>query len=241
MKTERTPTTKIRGSATRAKSVIQLGAAFMVLAAGVANADVITTFNSRAAWNLAVSGAQNIDFGTLAPPSGSYITYATPPGLTVDGVNFSNTGTSNIYVVNQNYCCSTYNRGFDQLVSNVDGTGIIATLPGGTTGAGFDLFTVQIGDGNGTIPGVVSVVVAGNTYLVNTPTAPNSVFFGFLDSTGPISSFTFTPQEASTQADVMNFSFGGTHSGTVPEPTTMLLFGAGLAGLGAVRRRKMRA
>lgn len=201
-----------------------------------ANADTIQTFNSFAGWSAAVSGStQTIDFGALNPPPGGTLTYPAPPGLTIDGVNFSTIGGTGVYIISDSFCCSTYSRGFDTLDTGV-GAGIVVTLPAGTAAAGFYVYTAQLGDGSGVIPGIVDIVVGGTTYSVSTPTAPNSAFFGFVDSTGPVSSFSFTPENSGvTGADIMNFSFAS--SGTVPEPASFTLLGTGLIGLAGAARR----
>jgi MYXO-CTERM domain-containing protein len=213
-----------------------------LIAAGTARADVITTYTSRAAWAAALSGVQTIDFGTLSPPANGFNTYLTPPGLTVDGVNFSDTAKNAIFVEDKGYCCPTYNRGFDSLSSNFSTrTGIVVTLPGGTTGAGFNLWGLTLGDTTGALPGVIDVMVAGNTYVVNTPTFssnPNSVFFGFVDSTGPVANFTFTPGLGTDQANAMNFAFGKTTSSVVPEPRYGWLTLAGGLLIFVWRRRR---
>ena len=81
----------------------------LLLAAFAATSKADTIYNNSAQWIAATSGVTAINFGALSPPIGSYITYATPPGLTTSGVNFSSTG-SDIYDVSENYCCSTYAR-----------------------------------------------------------------------------------------------------------------------------------
>ena len=87
--------------------------------AGYASADV-KTYTSRTAWAAAVSGPTTINFGTAAPvAAGTFTSYQTPPGVTLSGVNFASTRSGGIVsVTSQTFCCSTYLRGSDQLVSN---------------------------------------------------------------------------------------------------------------------------
>src|SRR5258708_34090536 len=107
----------------------------------------VKIYTSRAAWTAAVAAPTTIDFGKAAPvAAGTYRSYQTPPGLTLSGVNFSSTAAGGIVsVTSQTFCCTTYRRGFDQLVSNYDGTGIAVTLPSGIAAFGFDLFSVVSG------------------------------------------------------------------------------------------------
>jgi len=192
-----------------------------ILLSTCALADV-KIYTSRAAWRAAVSDPTTIDFGIAAPvTSGTYRVIQTPPGLTLSGVNFSSTTSGGIItIVSQNYCCATYKRGYDQLASNTDGTGISATLPSTAAAVGFDLFSVESGNGNGTNEGSVDVNVDGQKYVIKTPVAPGAVFVGFISST-PILSLTIVPQQLNgkTQANVMNFSVGSPLSISVVSAT----------------------
>jgi hypothetical protein len=197
-----------------------------------ASADAVTTYNNRATWNAAASGVQTIDFGSLNPPNGGFNTYPSPAGLTVDGVNFTGSPSS-VTVVSDTFCCATYGRGFDTLDTGVAST-ITATLPSGVNAVGFDLFGVQNGDAAGALTETVDITVDGTTYKVTTPTlssSPNLAFFGVVDPSDPISTFTITPEQnpAGVAADIVNFSFGSTTSAPpVPEPSSFLLAGSGL-------------
>ena len=181
------------------------------LLATCARADV-KMYSSRAAWlAAAVSSPTTIDFGKDAPvSSGTYRIIQTPPGLTLSGVNFSSTAPGGlISIVSQNYYCATYKRGYDQLASNTNGTGIAITFPSGMFAFGFDLFSVLSGNGNGTNQDAVDVTVLGQVFTIQTPVAPGAVFVGFVSSTA-IASSTIVPQQlhGGTEANIMNLSFG---------------------------------
>src|ERR1035438_2828830 len=94
---------------------------------GVTLSGVNFASTSRTAWAAAVSGPTTINFGTAAPvAAGTFTSYQTPPGVTLSGVNFASTRSGGIVsITSQTFCCSTYLRGSDQLVSNHDGTGIV--------------------------------------------------------------------------------------------------------------------
>ena len=189
--------------------------------AGYASADV-KTYTSRTAWAAAVSGPTTINFGTAAPvAAGTFTSYQTPPGITLSGVNFASTRSGGIVsITSQTFCCSTYLRGSDQLVSNHDGTGIVVTLPANVTAFGFDLFSVVSGNSAGTNQDSVDVTVAGQKYAVRTAAAPATVFIGFVSST-PISSFTIVPEQTNgaTEANLINFAYASTVTPPAAAPT----------------------
>ncbi len=185
----------------------------------------IQQYSNRAAWSDAVnSNATTIDFGIAAPvASGQAKSY--PNGLTLSGVTFISTVAGNaLNLVSQTYCCATYSRGYEQLTSAADGSGIMVTLPAGTTAFALDLFAVVNGNLTGTDVDKVDVTISGQKYTVTTPAAPGSAFFGVV-STTPISTVVITPQQTNgkTQADVMNFSYGtSATAGTTPIITSVL-------------------
>src|SRR5260370_38353558 len=112
------------------------GLLLSIVAIGTSSAQV-KMYATRAEWLAATSRVTTIDFTTaVRPPAGSYASYP-PPGLTLSGVNFSNTKPAGaVIVVSQTYCCPTYARGYDQLTSD---TVLQVTLPTGSTAVGFDL------------------------------------------------------------------------------------------------------
>jgi len=231
-------TTSVRATVKR----IPLAALLLIGSATVATADV---YSNSAQWEAVTSGVTTVDFSSLSPPSLLYLTYPSPPGLTLDGVNFSAAGNSPVYVINDDYCCLTYARGSDTLSSGATTGGgtVVVALPANTTAIGFNLFTVTLGDVNGDLPGNVDVVINGSTYVVGTATAPNLVFFG-LTSTDPISSLTITPEQVGlgTAVDLTNFSYGQAAAVT-PEPgsyAALILAFGGVILVVRSRRAKQR-
>jgi hypothetical protein len=189
----------------------------------------ITSFSSQAAFDAATSGMTTINFGTAAPPpSGGTTVY--PTGLTLSGVTFTSPAGGTLATISQTYCCPTYARGYDTL----DGypAGIDVALPSGETAFGFLLFTVDLGNLNGTNQDKVDVTLGGKTFTVTTATAPTAIFVGFV-STSSISTISIIP-ETSTDVgtDIMNVAFGnGVPSNTMPEPATVWLLAGSLLSI----------
>jgi len=97
----------------------------------------------------------------------------------------------------------------------------------------------------GTYTGPDSVDIYVNGVFVTTVTEsaghPSSLFIGFTD-TVPITEVTFHNQslflDHEAEMDVLNFAVGtSTVVSPVPEPITLSLFGVGLVGAAAMRRR----
>lgn len=83
----------------------------------------------------------------------------------------------------------------------------------------------------------------GSTVTLDMPFGDMSqggtVFYGFVDAGALITSVTYNAQFDITAVD--DVLFGGSGSNPVPEPSTIFLLGAGLAGVGALRRKFRKA
>lgn len=188
----------------------------LLAAAGVfgnASAGVVT-YTERAIWQTAVYSITTIDFGVaVPPPGGSYSTYSSPPGVTVDGVTFTNViSGASVYVISDTYCCQTYDRGYVTLETT---GGLTVALPAGTTAAGFNLFSVENGNLSGTNNDTYQISINGQNFTVTTLAWPSVVFFGFVSST-PIASITITPVAFLGQPNISDFSFA-LNAGLPPE------------------------
>jgi hypothetical protein len=193
--------------------------------------------NNQGLWDSATTGATTFGFNSLNPPAGSFLAF---PSLTVSGVTFTGNAGAPVLVMSDTFCCSTYSRGADTLNSGVAGI-ITATLPANTTAVGFNLFGVTNGDDAGSLAEKVDIGVDGHTYVVDTATAPNLVFFG-ITSTAPISDLTITAEQRApgTAVDLTRFSRGEI-AATTPEPGYYwCILGIGLLML-ASRLRKSRS
>lgn len=102
----------------------------------------------------------------------------------------------------------------------------------GTSGNGGD-FTLSLFDAGDQLIGSVTHFLAG--YGGSGPDAPN--VGNFFAGISGIYSATITTDDPDKDIAIDTVSFDTADSG-VPEPMTLALFGAGLAGLGSLRRKK---
>ena len=182
----------------------------------------VIVYTSRSTWSAAVSGAiTNIDFEGLAPANGTTQFADSSGGLTLSGVNFMNTDSSQSVVA------------FDSGISFVGVYGSGATvvaypgfsifLPANTAAVGFDVECTfcALSGSNGTA--TVTLDPGGSFTNVAVKAPPTRSFIGFV-STQPISEVTLTTSPSLPMMD--NFSF----SSAVPEPGSVGLFfiGAGV-------------
>nr|WP_321467408.1 PEP-CTERM sorting domain-containing protein [uncultured Desulfobulbus sp.] len=121
--------------------------------------------------------------------------------------------------------------------SNIDPE-IIFHFAGNTV---FDSVTIYFDDANGAggVSAPTGVTINGTYFSVNDPTGsdPFSVSFTLGNLTTDTLSIVLARGNQWVFASEFTFASAGTCP--VPEPTTVLLFGAGLSGLAAVGRRKL--
>jgi hypothetical protein len=213
-----------------AETRIALCAMTVLMAAGcIAQAD--TVYTSQAAWNAAVSGASTINFEGIAPTS-SYANET--PSFVQGGDTFaigpSAPGGSVLFVIGDNF----YGYGY-AVVSSQAASGTLdlkVTLPSAVTAFAFDY-----------IVGPGTVTVTASDGLDQTQSAPgagnNYLFFGVTDPGGITSLDITEPYSLSAQGINMKDFSTATANPTVPEPSSLLVSSALLAGLiGMVRRRR---
>ena len=146
-------------------------------------------------------------------------------------------------------------------VLSTGSTSITLTFQGAVTGFGLHAQTSAAGSYGFTITaynsagGVVGTASNSGTSTGRTSTAINTApFAGITSTAGDISYVTITVNSANPTVIASGFAIdtsliyhfannqtSGNQSQTTPEPGTLALLGAGLAALGAVRRRRQRA
>ena len=205
-----------------------------VASAGAAEAAPMTFLNDEAGFNAALGGAiltiENFDdeAGT------SDLMLLNLSDLTI-------TSTAAHLEVGAAGVCNAFGLATQCLVINdFETTPITFTFPSPVNAFAFDFN--DFGDDDGTRPGNLQLTIPGLvTDLViassdGSNADDNAQFFGFID---PDASFTQIVLENTFFEDNVaydNFRFGTVAA--VPEPSTLALFGLGLAGIAALRRRR---
>lgn len=186
----------------------------LLLASGLAQADVLT-FTDRAAFQAAVADYQVDDLNDLRDGQGR------DASIQRDG-----------YSINiQSYGCAS---GPGQCGDN-SAQGFFYPAYLWTYNAGnfkFDRAINAFGlDFGRYLHSQTAVVLNGHSYA-----ATNGGFFGIIDTASTFTSVSYAGNGSGSLLD--NVTFGTTQATDVPEPASIALFAAALAGLGLSRRRK---
>jgi hypothetical protein len=202
-----------------------------------ARADLVF-YTDRAAFNAAATGLQTVAF--QAPPM-SFTFNATPPGLTLSGVNFNITNPlpgDGVNVTARNFPGVAYPTDFlvPSFSPNRTSTQLAITLPpGGATAIGLDFGSFA----NDPSP-FTFTLSTGESFAVTPVPFNNLGSLGFT-STSPITSLTILDSRSAAQeVPVLGDFIFGTGTATVPEPSTLALFTLGAVGVAARCRRRPR-
>ena len=206
------------------------------IATGFSSAANAGFYSDRTAWEAAVTGLTTVDFqGIVANSSFANAT----PSTTIGGVNFALGGDSNglLFLLGDNYYYPSSVLSTQQSSTGVQS--LVITLPGlfGAIGVDFGTFAPATVNFSDATPGQGG----GSGIDVNTPDYPSMIFFGYVADVGddPIGAFKMTMAgSAQSEINIDNLSFANVPLRGVPEPVTLSLFGAGIAGVVALRRRR---
>jgi len=215
----------------------------VLLANGIAQAG--TVYTSAADWNAAVTGVTTINFEGIVNSANQNcgsecLVYGFGPGVgtAVGGVTFDvgPVGANDIFFILGDG--SQYPVSVVSVQPTSGGADLLITSPSAVTALAFDFGSLFVGD-------TATITLSdGSVQTVAAPASPDLTFFG-VTAPGGISSVDIT---LPTSADVLDvygldmsdFSYGTADTGTVPEPSSLLLFGAGLAGVAGMLRRRRR-
>jgi hypothetical protein len=225
----------------RVKSLVStvslaVAALFLTAASTAANAD--TVYNSAAAFAAATSGLTTIGFPSPGYGSYSYV----PTGSNFGGVSFvydDSVSTLNLndaayYQVNfgspanpTNYLILFGNQGSDSVTIGFPISTAFSIELGGTFGPNVGV-EVDLSDGFSSAYTLSTFATSGG--------GPD--FLGFT-STSPFSSATLSVNDTLDDLTIDQVQYGATAA--TPEPSSLIMLGTGLLGLGQMIRRKMSA
>jgi hypothetical protein len=210
--------------------------ALLLVAGWSGGASAGTIYTNRAAWEAALATPETtITFEGLAADN-TFAFYATPPGLDIGGVHFgTGASTSRLFVLGKDYYYpATSVLSSQQSASSVNV--MLAVLPVKLAAVGFDYGTFD-----GSPLNFCDATPGNNGGCVSepSPALPGWAFFGYIADPGDnLLGVVSVSGPASDAVNIDNFSFARSGRHPVAEPLTLAMFGAGVSGVAAIRRRK---
>ena len=205
-------------------------------------AGLVNTFSNRASFQTDLTSSQNIGFEGNHPSA--WNAYLTPAGYTSNGVNMVGPLPifSSYYLYVMESTTNPYASNFGNMTTGDallgEGRGSIdMTFPGGVNAIGLDFVATEVTPGT---PVSFTFLVNGTEQVLVTNSATNPSFFGVV-SDEEITEFSVRTTSVSRppQFIIDNVTFGAVTLVATPEPTTALMFGAGLGAIVFRRRRSL--
>jgi hypothetical protein len=188
----------------------------------------------RAGFEALSTNLQIISFEGLAPPS-SFTFFGSPPGLTVQGVNFQGVGNA-LFVIDPLFNPPAFFFPSGQFLENNSGNFVApinVTLPAGVTAIGSDFSAQNVGLFDYTV-----TLSTGEVFNLSASGRPTLSFVGILSDV-PVASISFNARNQTTGGAMVldNFTFGQ----AIPEPGAFCLMSVGAIGLlgGLLRRWRL--
>lgn len=209
----------------------------------------VVSYNNSASFIAAITGATSHDFAGIAPevlPPGPPYGFVIGPAI-VDGVKFNSD--YDIPFVIANSWNSNYGVPF------FAGQGVTLNDPPNKVTVsltGFNAIGFFYGSYISQNEAYSATLNTGDVFNLSTPAnAPDVNFIGFVSDAGPITNIDFASLAGLNALDangnpltpygftfdITKFTLGNANTSPVPEPSTLILVGAGFAGVALLRRR----
>jgi len=224
-----------------------LAIALAITTSASAHAGAITAYGDLTSFNNAVGAlavtVEDFTSGAHFPISSGILNSSTneagiTPGMIQPGVTYSTTlpGSGNFFNIDAG---GGFTGGF---LDTISGNNRVLTIAFNNAVQYFGFDSNSLVGANGMLMTINFAAGSPFQQQVIPANGGNMDFFGFGSDAADITSLTLSGSDPTFSFAIDNFRFtagSNSQNGRVPEPATLALLGLGLAGLGAMRRRKI--